>query len=637
MKLAVLVRMGLETPTVVLTGRGIEKSLTIDEPVIQFLPVVPYTCAQDAAFAIGNASDYPVEFFWHHINRTFHMDDQVVNTLLDYYGVEEILLPPSKPGDPLPADLIKFYNDLVDEMARVRSIQELEQEEYPGSEHRLDKSTSYTESLHDTSEFRARMGDPVKEYFESIERKSGPLNDLPDPARPEKKVCIIFHGAPFTEYQDTACRSARVLAAPVLSIDKAITEAIALGESEYSITLRQIIDNAYQNYTEARERQKEAAGSEGKSKGSGRGRQKSPRSEKTVDTSREGKKRRTERSPETEASEPKQEVILLRLPEESDPLIELNKIPDADRLETLDPLSRYEYKIQAILQFEKILGKDYSTVSSPAKDSRSVRENVKTAFLGTDPNLLVEVLTERLSAEDFKRGFVLQSLENKLLHGNPVETLMLLLRIVGQAEYFLFVTFLNSMANYNRHTDELRHEHEKTGDAEKRIQDIEEMSLSEYELLNDEDKEMYLEAVLPALREKAWLRRSRFAERKMNQKKGVGGRVSRSKTPMGKGKEKSSEPRHTGNKKPASSKRSGGAKSKDSSRREREKVPMGISQITEAMNRYQSDLSTMLDLIRHWDPEKKAVESFPATKSKTSKSDKTKDLMSSEHHVSNSK
>nr|XP_033321140.1 hydrocephalus-inducing protein homolog [Megalopta genalis] len=451
--------MSLETPTVVLTGRGIERSLTIDEPVIQFLPMVPYTCGQDAGFAIENASDYPVEFFWHHVDRSFQMDDQVINILLDYYGAEEILLPPGKPGDPLPADLIKFYNDLVDEMARVRSIQELEQQEYPGSECRLGESTSYTESLRDASDFRNRMGDPVKEYFESIERKSGPLNDLPDPARPAKKVCIIFHGAPFTEYQDAACRSARALSAPVLSIDKAITEAIALGESEHSITLRQIIDDAYQNYTEARERRKEAAGSEGKSKGSDRARAKSPRSEKTLDTSREGRRRGTERSPETEASEAKQEAILLRLPEESDPLIELNKIPDADRLETLDPLSRYEYKIQAILQFEKILGKDYATVSSPPKDSRSARENLKTTYLGVDPKLLVDVLVERLSTEDFKHGFVLQSLESKLLHGNPVETLLLLLRIVGQAEYFLFVTFLNSMANYNRRTEELLREH----------------------------------------------------------------------------------------------------------------------------------------------------------------------------------
>ncbi|XP_076283504.1 uncharacterized protein LOC143210498 [Lasioglossum baleicum] len=502
MKLNVHVKMSLETATVVLTGRGTEKTLSIAEPVIQFLPAVPYTHVQDAVFAIENTSDYPVEFFWHHIDRSFQTDDQVINTLLDYYGIQEILLPPRKPGEPLPADLIKFYQDLVDEMARVRYLQELEQEEYPGSESRLERGTSecadrfslhievsdivlkigYTESLHDTSDFRDRMGDPVKELFESIERKSGPLNDLPDPASPEKKVCIIFHGAPFTEYQEAACRSARVLAAPVLSIDKAITEAIALGESEYSITLRQIIDDAYQNYTEAHERHKELAAARTirKTEGSGaevrsdekpKGR-KSSRSEKSagIDTSLEGKKQRRKQSPETEAPNAKQEVILLRLPEESDPLIELNKIPDADRLKTMDPLSRYEYMIQAILQFEKILGGDYSAVSSTPRDKlspgtigRSAKTNVKSTFLGIDPKLLSEALADRLSAEDFKRGFVLQSLESKFLNDIPVETLLVLLRIVGHAEYFLFVTFLNSMANYNWKMEELRREQSETG------------------------------------------------------------------------------------------------------------------------------------------------------------------------------
>ncbi|XP_076659704.1 hydrocephalus-inducing protein homolog [Halictus rubicundus] len=738
MKLNVLVKMSSETPTVVLTGRCIEKTLSIAEPVIRFLPVVPYTHVQDAVFAIENASDYPVELFWHHIDRSFQIDDQVINTLLDYYGVEEILLPPREPGEPLPANLIKFYNDLGDEMARVRWLQELEQEEYPGSESRLERR-SYTESLHDAADFRGRMGDPVKELFESIEQKSGPLNDLPDPARPEKKVCIIFHGAPFTEYQEAACRSARVLAAPVLSIDKAITEAIALGESEYSITLRQIIDDAYQNYTE-RHKKLAAARTIGKTdgpdgemrieekpKGTDRSKRKSPRSEKSAgkDTSPEGKKQKRKKSPETEAPHAKQEVILLPLPEESDPSTELNKIPEADRLETMDPLSRYEYMIQAILQFEKILGKDYSAVSSTPRDklspgttARSAKKNVKSTFLGIDPKLLTEALAERLSAEDFKRGFVLQSLESKFLNDVPVETLLALLRIVGHAAYFLFVTFLNSMANYNRKTDELRRElgetrkrgtckkiqgnrvhaisrtfdkikafefargpdlrgryrrgprrshygdtlrgngalsmidwtrnetrtrfdlfaTEKTTDPEKRIRDIDEMSLSEYEPLADEDKKMYLEAILPAKRERASLRRARFAERMMERrkKKGApaGGTVPRSKTPMGKGKEKSAKLKQTDNKKSASSKqssgkretpKSGGTKSRDSSKRGRETVPKEVAEIAAAMNQYQSDLSAMLDLIRSWDPLRKTPESLVTTKTKASKSEKAKD------------
>lgn len=59
-----------------------------------------------------------------------------------------------------------------------------------------------------------------------------------------------------SEYQEVACRSARVLEIPVLSIDKAITEVTALSGSPCSIQLRQIIDDAYEIYSEAFVKQK---------------------------------------------------------------------------------------------------------------------------------------------------------------------------------------------------------------------------------------------------------------------------------------------------------------------------------------------------------------------------------------------
>lgn len=53
----------------------------------------------------------------------------------------------------------------------------------------------YIETLREESNFCEKMKDPVKELFDSLERRSIPE---PDPAQPAKKVCIIFHGAPFT-------------------------------------------------------------------------------------------------------------------------------------------------------------------------------------------------------------------------------------------------------------------------------------------------------------------------------------------------------------------------------------------------------------------------------------------------------
>lgn len=52
----------------------------------------------------------------------------------------------------------------------------------------------YIETLHKDPNFE-RIRDPVKELFDSHETKSIPELDSSQPA---KKVCIIFHGAPFT-------------------------------------------------------------------------------------------------------------------------------------------------------------------------------------------------------------------------------------------------------------------------------------------------------------------------------------------------------------------------------------------------------------------------------------------------------
>lgn len=61
----------------------------------------------------------------------------------------------------------------------------------------------------------------------------------------------------------------------------------------------------------------------------------------------------------------------------------------------------------------------------------------------------------RLSSPDFKRGFVLQTLNN-IFFKRDVLTLYTLLNIVGHVEYSLFVTFLNTIEKYTRRMAEIR-------------------------------------------------------------------------------------------------------------------------------------------------------------------------------------
>lgn len=116
----------------------------------------------------------------------------MVNALLRYYRVKEILLPPRKPGEPLPSSFLQFYEHLMGEAASDggTGVRPVDEQGQLGRE--IDSS--------DDALGPRRIEDPVREHFQSVQQQAALLDKLPgpDPTIPEKKVCIIFHGAPFT-------------------------------------------------------------------------------------------------------------------------------------------------------------------------------------------------------------------------------------------------------------------------------------------------------------------------------------------------------------------------------------------------------------------------------------------------------
>ncbi|TGZ50588.1 hypothetical protein DBV15_08089 [Temnothorax longispinosus] len=249
--------------------------------------------------------------------------------------------------------------------------------------------SSYIETLRKDPSFCERTRDPVKELFASHETKSIPEIDSSQPA---KKVCIIFHGAPFTEYQETACRSAKTLQVPLLCIDNVIIEGIALGDNRVSVKLRQIVDDAYQEHLLAFERlQKDNL------------KTKLPAAKKTnveiaehdhgTVTKKESpklKKSPKRTKPDSETTEidrysendaPPQELLILLE-------TELAKIPTEQDLKLLDPISLYEYKIETILLLQRAFPR-YATIGQ--KISEKYQDDT---FLGIEIDLLIQVLGE---------------------------------------------------------------------------------------------------------------------------------------------------------------------------------------------------------------------------------------------------
>lgn len=50
-----------------------------------------------------------------------------------------------------------------------------------------------------------------------------------------------------------------------------------------------------------------------------------------------------------------EQTVVIKLALEPDPAAELEKVPKLDELELMDPLSRYEFKVQAIVLMQKLV------------------------------------------------------------------------------------------------------------------------------------------------------------------------------------------------------------------------------------------------------------------------------------------
>ncbi|EFN85829.1 Hydrocephalus-inducing protein [Harpegnathos saltator] len=260
------------------------------------------------------------------------------------------------------------------------------------------------------------------------------------------------------KYQEAACRSARVLGVPLLCIDNVMIEGIALGDDQFSVESRRIIDDVYRECLSELEKYKDVL------------RTASPRAEVNKFVEQNGEAVANEISSEepksltTIKSKPKTAIENRRYSESdvtSESIIlpegRLAKIPREQDLKFLDPVSLYECKIQVISLLRENLSRYVAKLTkdkSPG-ERRSAGESEDNTFLGIDVRLLTGILRERLLLPGFKKGFVLQTLKNAFFK-DEIATLLVLLDIVGYVEYSLFVTFMNSMHKYIRRMEELR-------------------------------------------------------------------------------------------------------------------------------------------------------------------------------------
>ena len=120
----------------------------------------------------------------------------------------------------------------------------------------------------------------------------------------------------------------------------------------------------------------------------------SPKDKSGTESSKTPRRLKTPKSAKIETFDSQKEVIL-RLHADPDPVAELDKIPAGEELEVLDPLSRYEYKIQAILLLEKVVDHREIHETSRDKEDRGARKKQDASFAGITSELIFQALEER--------------------------------------------------------------------------------------------------------------------------------------------------------------------------------------------------------------------------------------------------
>lgn len=166
-----------------------------------------------------------------------------------------------------------------------------------------------------------------------------------------KKLIVLFHGSICTDYQETACRTAKILDLPLLNLDQLILKAVSLEKTPGAIKLANQIDQRYKYLTSKFEKL-------------------------------------------TTSSDVSTEIFQLS-----------RKIPTSKELERMDSYTSKEIKLEVIksLLESTLLLKD--TINNKSKQNN----------FNIDQADVYEILHDEISRPKFERGYVLQTLNNDFI------------------------------------------------------------------------------------------------------------------------------------------------------------------------------------------------------------------------------
>ncbi|CAH8527146.1 unnamed protein product [Schistosoma turkestanicum] len=109
-------------------GKGLEPQLTFDRVMLQFTPILPYSInGSEELVTITNPCDYPIEFYSVELDKQAVLEDEILRFIDGYDEYGRLILPPRKPGDGLPSEILSYYEEYANKIVNTKFSDELDE------------------------------------------------------------------------------------------------------------------------------------------------------------------------------------------------------------------------------------------------------------------------------------------------------------------------------------------------------------------------------------------------------------------------------------------------------------------------------------------------------------------------------
>ncbi|KAK2848119.1 hypothetical protein Q7C36_009801 [Tachysurus vachellii] len=222
-KLVIAVAQSTQRILLLAEGQGLEPQLEFSTSEIELGPVLPYSYGDEVEVLVHNPCHFPIEFYSLDYDSQYLEEERILRLLKGYDAHNILLLPPRAPGEPLPAEVVDYYQD-----------------------HRPQNPESDVVNINNRT---SRIGDlEINPVSRAIAHYMGiDLSPSGQTVQRTRGIAIVVHGAPLSGKTALAVNLARYYGAACLNIDTVVQEALSSGTSTASKQARELIGDAMES------------------------------------------------------------------------------------------------------------------------------------------------------------------------------------------------------------------------------------------------------------------------------------------------------------------------------------------------------------------------------------------------------